>query len=67
MAALLLRLHRNNIHLLTGLIGSLIDASSLRGGFFIYSSTCYSVCKILVGELEDAFEKRKKDKSTTFT
>ncbi|MFQ6067742.1 MAG: inositol monophosphatase family protein [bacterium] len=39
-------------HLVTSLLGSLIDASSLKGGFFVYSSTCYSVCRILVGELD---------------
>jgi myo-inositol-1(or 4)-monophosphatase len=39
-------------HLVTSMVGSLIDASSLKGGFFVYGSTCYSVCKILVGELD---------------
>ena len=39
-------------HLVTSIVESLIDASSSRGGFFVYSSTCYSVCKILVGELD---------------
>ena len=38
--------------LVFGVMADLIDASSLRGGFFSCNSTCYSISRILTGQLD---------------
>ncbi len=37
--------------LVIGSVSSLIDKSSIRGGFFIYSSTAYSLTRLVTGQL----------------
>lgn len=37
--------------LMIGSVGHLIDKSSIRGGFFIYSSTAYSLTRLVTGQL----------------
>jgi myo-inositol-1(or 4)-monophosphatase len=38
--------------LIFGLMGDLIDLSSVKGGFFSCNSTCYSLSRILTGQLD---------------
>jgi myo-inositol-1(or 4)-monophosphatase len=38
--------------LVFGVMADLVDASSVRGGFFSCNSTCYSISRILTGQLD---------------